>query len=121
MFTVHLCRVRADRETGRWGIAGYAAIQDVGRAINPPEVVGQVHGGALQSLGRALGEQMVYDEAGVLRTATFVDYELPTIDQAPPLDVQLIEVPSPWGPHGAKGVGEPPAVPGPAAVANALR
>jgi CO/xanthine dehydrogenase Mo-binding subunit len=121
MFTVHLCTVRTDAVTGEWRITGYAAIQDVGRAINPPEVVGQVHGGVLQSLGRALGEQMVYNPQGVLTTATFVDYELPTIDQAPDIDVELIEVPSPWGPHGAKGVGEPPAVPGPAAVANALR
>ncbi len=121
MFTVHVCRVQADRATGEWRIAGYAVVQDVGRAINPPEVLGQIHGGTLQSLGRALGEQMLYDSAGVLRTATFVDYELPTIDQAPELEVQLIEVPSPWGPFGAKGVGEPPAVPGPAAVANALR
>ena len=121
MFTVQVCRVRVDPETGEWRITGYAAIQDVGRAINPPEVIGQVQGGTLQALGRALGEQLVYDDQGVLRTATFVDYELPTIDQAPDLDVRLLEIPSPYGPYGAKGVGEPPAVPGPAAVANALR
>jgi CO/xanthine dehydrogenase Mo-binding subunit len=120
MFTVHICRVRADAETGRWQVTGYAAIQDVGKAINPPEVVGQIHGGVLQGLGRALGEAMEYEQ-GVLRSASFLDYELPAIDQAPDIDVDLIEVPSPYGPYGAKGVGEPPAVPGPAAVANALR
>ncbi|HEX6348504.1 MAG TPA: xanthine dehydrogenase family protein molybdopterin-binding subunit [Candidatus Dormibacteraeota bacterium] len=120
MFTVHLCRVEADPETGRWGVAEYAAIQDVGKAINPPEVIGQVHGGVLQGLGRALGEAMEY-EAGVLRSASFLDYELPAIDQAPEIEVDLVEIPSPYGPYGAKGVGEPPAVPGPAAAANALR
>jgi CO/xanthine dehydrogenase Mo-binding subunit len=120
MFTVHVARVRADAETGAWTVTGYMAVQDVGRAINPPEVIGQIQGGNLQALGRALGEQMAYDERGVLRTATFADYELPTVDQAPDIQVELVELPSPWGPHGAKGVGEPPAVPGPAAVANAL-
>lgn len=120
MFTVHVCRVRADRDTGEWRVTGYLAIQDVGRAINPPEVLGQVQGGNLQALGRALGEVMAYDERGILRTASFADYELPTIDQAPPLEVELLEIPSPYGPHGAKGVGEPPAVPAPAAAANAV-
>lgn len=121
MFTVHIARVVVDAETGGWRLTGYAAIQDVGRAINPPEVAGQIHGGAVQGLGRALGEQLLYDGAGQLRTASFVDYGMPSIDQLPDIEVQLVEVPSPIGPFGAKGVGEPPAVPGPAAVANAIR
>jgi CO/xanthine dehydrogenase Mo-binding subunit len=120
MFTVHVCRVRADAQTGEWRVTDYLAVQDVGRALNPPEVEGQIHGGTLQALGRALGEVMAYDERGALRTASFLDYELPTIDQAPAVRVQLIEVPSPHGPSGAKGVGEPPAVPAPAAAANAV-
>ncbi len=120
MFTVHVCRARADAETGEWRVTGYLAVQDVGKAINPPEVAGQVHGGNLQALGRALGEVMAYDEQGVLRTASFLDYELPSIDQAPATEVELIEIPAPAGPYGAKGVGEPPAVPAPAAVANAV-
>ena len=65
------CTSRASRRTPRPGafqLTGYAAIQDVGRAINPPEVEGQIHGGAAQSLGRALGEQLVYDSDGQLRT-----------------------------------------------------
>jgi CO/xanthine dehydrogenase Mo-binding subunit len=118
-FTVHIARVRTDAETGAFQLTGYAAIQDVGRAINPPEVLGQIHGGSVQSIGRALGEQLFYED-GQLRTGSFLDYELPTADQIPFIDVQLIEVPSPVGPLGAKGVGEPPAIPGPAAVANAL-
>jgi CO/xanthine dehydrogenase Mo-binding subunit len=120
MFTAHLARVRVDAETGEWRLTGYAAIQDVGRALNPPEVVGQVHGGAVQSLGRALGEELAWDGDGQLRTGSFIDYGLPTADQVPDIDVELVEVPSPYGPFGAKGVGEPPAVPAPAAIANAI-
>jgi CO/xanthine dehydrogenase Mo-binding subunit len=119
-FTVHIARVSADAETGAFQLTGYAAIQDVGRAINPPEVRGQIHGGSVQSIGRALGEQLAYDLEGQLRSGSFLDYELPTADQIPVIDVQLIEVLSPVGPLGAKGVGEPPAIPGPAAVTNAL-
>ena len=118
-FTVHLCRVRVDRATGAYRVTAYAAIQDVGRAINPPEVVAQIHGGAVQGLGRALGEQLVYDAGGQLRTGSFLDYELPTADQIPDIDVQIIEVPASTG-IGTRGVGEPPAVPGPAAVVNAI-
>ncbi len=119
-FTVHIARVKADSETGAFVLTGYAAIQDVGRAINPPEVEGQVHGGVAQSVGRALGEQLVYDPEGQLRTGSLLDYEVPTVDQLPGIDVRMIEVPSPAGPLGAKGVGEPPAIPGAAAVANAV-
>jgi CO/xanthine dehydrogenase Mo-binding subunit len=119
-FTVHIARVKADPETGAFQLTGYAAIQDVGRAINPPEIEGQIHGGATQSVGRALGEQLAYDDDGQLRTGSLLDYELPTVDQVPDIDVRLLEIPSPVGPLGAKGVGEPPAVPGAAAVANAV-
>jgi len=120
MFTVHIARVKLDRETGAYRVMGYAAIQDVGKAINPPEVEGQIHGGAVQALGRALGEGLVYDADGQLKTASFLDYEVPAADQIPNIDVTLVEVPSPVGPMGAKGVGEPPAIPGTAALANAV-
>lgn len=120
MFTVHVARVKVDGETGAFRLVGYAAVQDVGKAINPPEVEGQIHGGAVQSLGRALGEGLVYDSEGQLRTASFLDYELPAVDQVPEIEVALVEVPSPVGPLGAKGVGEPPAIPGAAALANAV-
>ena len=118
-FTVHIARVRADTETGAYQVIGYAAIQDVGRAINPPEIEGQIHGGAAQSLGRALGEELAYED-GQLRSGSFLDYEVPAADQLPEIDVRLVEVPSPVGPLGAKGVGEPPAIPGTAALANAV-
>ena len=120
MFTVHIGRVRVDQVTGAYQLTAYAAIQDVGRAINPPEIEGQVHGGVLQGLGRAFGEDMRYDDEGHLRTASFIDYGLPSIDQVPDISVELVEVPSAYGPLGAKGVGEPPAVPGAAVIANAI-
>jgi CO/xanthine dehydrogenase Mo-binding subunit len=120
MFTVHIACVEVDRETGAYRLTGYAAIQDVGHAINPPEIEGQIHGGSVQALGRALGEELVYDGDGQLRSGSFLDYELPAADQIPNIDVRLIEVPSAVGPLGAKGVGEPPAIPGTAALTNAV-
>ncbi len=92
----------------------------MGHAINPPEIEGQIHGGSVQALGRALGEELVYDGDGQLRSGSFLDYELPAADQIPNIDVRLIEVPSAVGPLGAKGVGEPPAIPGTAALTNAV-
>jgi CO/xanthine dehydrogenase Mo-binding subunit len=121
MATVHLCRVKVDRETGEWRMTEFGAVQDVGKVINRPEIEGQIHGGFLQSAGRALGEQMVFDADGTPRTTSFIDYAIPTIDQVPDLKVVLVEVPSPLGPLGARGVGEPPAIPAAPAIANALR
>jgi CO/xanthine dehydrogenase Mo-binding subunit len=120
MFTVHVGRVRVDPETGAWRMLDYTAVQDVGRALNPPEIAAQVHGGALQGIGRALGEGMAWDEAGQPRTASLIDYPLPSVEQAPGFEVRLVEVPSPRGPFGARGVGEPPAIPGAAVAANAI-
>jgi CO/xanthine dehydrogenase Mo-binding subunit len=120
-FTVHAVKVRVDRLTGRVDIRDYVAAQDVGRAINPREVEGQIMGGIAQGLGRALLEQLRFDPgSGQLLSQSFMDYLLPTTHDVPPISVLLIEVPSPVGPFGAKGVGEPPAIPGAAAVVNAV-
>jgi len=121
MFAVHLARVRVDASTGAIVVTGCAAIQDVGRALNPPEVEAQIHGGVAQGLGRVLGEQLTYGPEGQPLATTFLDYALPGADEVPAIDVRLVEVPSPAGPYGARGVAEPPAVPGAAAVANAIR
>jgi CO/xanthine dehydrogenase Mo-binding subunit len=120
MFCVHVARVRTDRETGDWRLTGYSTFHDVGRAINPAEIRGQVHGGSVQGLARALGEAMVYDSEGQLLTSSFLDYEIPTIDQIPEIESQLIEIPAANNPLGVRGVGEPPIVPPAAAVANAI-
>ncbi|HLY22182.1 MAG TPA: xanthine dehydrogenase family protein molybdopterin-binding subunit [bacterium] len=119
-FGAHVAAVDVDPDSGRVRVSGYAAAQDVGRAINPALVRGQIQGGVAQGIGWALFEQMVYDEAGTLTTGTFADYALPRSTDVPPVDVHLVEVPSARGPFGAKGVGEPPVVPVSSAIANAI-
>lgn len=119
-FVAHLARVHVDEETGLVRVLDYVAVQDVGRSINPVGIEGQVYGGVVQGLGWALYEGMLYDEDGRLRTASFMDYALPSAPEIPPIDIVLVEVPSPLGPLGARGVGEPPIVAGAAAIANAI-
>ncbi len=119
-FAAHLARVKVDQETGEVAVLDYVAVQDVGFAINPGEVKGQIHGGVVQGLGWALYEQMVYDESGTLISGSLMDYALQTAAQVPNIDVKLVEVGSDTGPFGARGVGEPPIVPGGGAIANAV-
>ncbi len=117
---VHIARVRVDADTGRVEPVRYVVVQDVGRAINPALVEEQIHGGGAQGVGWAVYEEIVHDESGAPITASFMDYTVPKARQLPELDVVLVEVPSPIGPYGAKPVGEPPVIPGGAAVANAV-
>jgi CO/xanthine dehydrogenase Mo-binding subunit len=119
-FAAHLSEVEVDTDTGQARVVGHLAVQDVGRALNPAEVEGQIHGGVVQGIGWALFERMAFDAQGQLLGATFMDYALPQSDQIPRVDTVLVEVASDHGPFGAKGVGEPPVVGAPAAVANAL-
>jgi CO/xanthine dehydrogenase Mo-binding subunit len=96
-------------------------VQDVGRAINPLAVQGQMMGGATQGIGWALYEGMEYDAGGQLLTGSWLDYAVPDISQAPSVfETVLVEVPSESGPFGARGVGEAPVVPTAAAIANAI-
>jgi CO/xanthine dehydrogenase Mo-binding subunit len=94
--------------------------QDVGRALNPALVEGQLLGGTTQGLGWALYEQLAFDEQGQLRTGSFVDYAIPSVGAVPPVDLEIVEVPAPDGPFGAKGIGEAPVIAAAAAVANAV-
>jgi CO/xanthine dehydrogenase Mo-binding subunit len=119
-FAAHLSEVEVDIETGAVRVTRHLTVQDVGRAINPAAVEGQIQGGVVQGIGWALLERMPYDDAGQLLAATFMDYALPQSDQMPPVESVLLEVQSEHGPFGAKGVGEPPVVGVPAAVANAV-
>ncbi len=119
-FGVHVARVAVDTATGEVRVLDYLAVQDVGFAINPGEVEGQIYGGVTQGLGWALFEQLVYDENGQLLTSTFMDYALPHSVDIPHFSSILVEVPSELGPFGAKGVGEPPVVPVGAVIANAI-
>ncbi len=120
-FSAHVAKVAVDPETGEVRVLDYVAAQDVGRAINPAEVEGQIHGGVVQGIGWALFEGMIYDEDGQLLTSTLMDYALPHSQDIPTIDALLVEVPSGLGPFGARGVGEPPVVPVAAAIANAIR
>jgi CO/xanthine dehydrogenase Mo-binding subunit len=119
-FGAHVARVRVDGDSGRVRVVDYVVAQDVGRAINPAAVRGQIHGGVAQGIGWALLERMIYDENGSLATGTFLDYALPRASDVPSIQVALVEVPAERGPFGAKGVGEPPIVPVAAAIANAI-
>ena len=120
MFTAHVARVAVDAETGQTSVLDYVAAQDVGFAINPAEVEGQMMGGIMQGLGWALYEQMQYDEQGQLLNSSFMDYAIPGVQVAPKIDTMLVEVAAVNGPFGAKGVGEPPVIPGAAVIANAI-
>jgi CO/xanthine dehydrogenase Mo-binding subunit len=116
----HLSHVHVDPETGAVTVLAHVVAQDVGRALNPALVEGQMQGGTAQGLGWALLEELAHDDHGQLTTGTFVDYTMPTADRTPPIDAQIVEVPAPEGPYGAKGVGEAPVVGVPGAVANAI-
>jgi CO/xanthine dehydrogenase Mo-binding subunit len=116
----HLAHVRVDRDTGVVEVLRFAIAQDVGRALNPALVEGQMKGGVAQALGWALYEELVHDEQGQLVTGTFLDYAVPNAERVPDIDALIVEVPAPDGPFGAKGIGEAPVIAGPAAVANAV-
>ena len=116
----HLSHVRVDPDTGTVTVLRHVIAQDVGRALNPALVEGQMRGGTAQGLGWALLEELAHDGHGQLTTGTFVDYALPTASMVPWIDTEIVEVPAPEGPYGAKGVGEAPVVGVPGAVANAI-
>jgi CO/xanthine dehydrogenase Mo-binding subunit len=116
----HLSHVRVDRETGEVTLLRHVVAQDVGRALNPALVEGQMRGGATQGMGWALLEELAHDEDGRLVTGSFLDYAIPTAERVPEIETLIVEVPAPDGPFGAKGIGEAPVVGAPAAVANAV-
>jgi CO/xanthine dehydrogenase Mo-binding subunit len=99
----------------------YVAAQDCGRALNPALVEGQMHGGAVQSIGYALYEELVHDAEGELVTRSFLNYALPRIESVPVIETLIVEVPAEHGPLGARGIGESAIVPGAPAIGNAIR
>jgi CO/xanthine dehydrogenase Mo-binding subunit len=120
-FGAHICDVEVDPETGKVTILRYTAAQDVGKAIHPAYVEGQVQGGAAQGIGWALNEEYIFDGQGQMENPGFLDYRCPVASDLPMIDTVLVEVANPRHPFGAKGVGEVPIVPPLAAVANAVR
>ncbi len=119
-FATHIVDVAVDAETGKVDILRYTATQDVGTAIHPSYVEGQMQGGVAQGIGWALNEEYFYDENGHLLNASFLDYRMPTALDLPMIDTVIVEVPNPGHPYGVRGVGEVPIVPPPAAIANAI-
>ena len=119
-FATHVCDVEVDQDLGIVRVLRYTSFQDVGRAIHPAYVEGQMQGGAAQGIGWALSEEYIYDKNGKLDNASFLDYRMPVCSDLPMLDSVIIEVPNPKHPQGVRGVGEVPLVPPLAAVSNAV-
>jgi aerobic carbon-monoxide dehydrogenase large subunit len=117
----HIAEVEVDPETGVVSVVRYSVTDDVGKAVNPMIVRGQVHGGVAQGLGQALMERTSYDSSsGQLLSGSFMDYAVPRADDLPDIEVELIEVPCGTNPLGVKGAGEAGAVGSPPAAMNAL-
>ncbi len=116
----HRAVVDVDPELGMVKVVRVDTAQDVGKALNPQSVRGQIEGGIMQGVGLAIMEELIV-ENGVIRNPNFTDYLLPTILDAPEVEAVLIEREGSWGPYGAKGVGEPPTISSTAAVVAALR
>ena len=116
-FATHIVDVEVDPETGKVTILRYTAVQDVGRAIHPSYVEGQLQGGVAQGVGWALNEEYFYNQNGQLMNASLLDYRMPTALDLPMIDTVMVEVPNPLHPFGVRGVGEVPIVPPAAALA----
>jgi xanthine dehydrogenase D subunit len=119
-FAAHRAVVDVDTELGLVKVVELATAQDVGKAINPQAVEGQLEGGAAQGLGLALMEEIQVKD-GVIRNASFTDYLLPTILDMPPLRMDILELGDPYSPYGLKGVGEPPTISSGPAIVAAIR
>jgi CO/xanthine dehydrogenase Mo-binding subunit len=115
-----IAEVTIDPCTGKVAVDRLVVAQDVGKAINPLSIEGQMQGGVTQSISMALWEELLYDEEGQVRNPSLLDYRMPTAGDMPMIETIILEIPGGDGPYGAKLVGEPPMVPAVAAVANAI-
>ena len=120
MFVAHRATVDVDPEAGLARVVEVATAQDVGKALNPLQVHGQIEGGIAQGVGMATMEEIKQREGKILN-ASFTDYIIPTALDMPTVSAVLVEEPEPDAPYGAKGVGEPPLISSPAAIAAAMR
>jgi CO/xanthine dehydrogenase Mo-binding subunit len=119
-FATQFCDVEVDPETGRVKILRFVAAQDVGRAIHPSYVEGQIQGGVTQGIGWALNEEYIYDSRGCMENPGFLDYRIPVASDLPMIEPVMVEVANPGHPYGAKGVAEVNICPPMAAIANAI-
>ena len=120
LFAAHRASVDVDLGTGLVSVVQVATAQDVGKAINPIAVIGQIEGGIAQGLGLAVMEEVILKD-GAVKNASFTDYLLPTALDMPPVVADVIEHPHPDAPYGAKGVGEPPTISSTPAIVAAIR
>ncbi len=118
-YGTHAVQVEVDPETGLVKVLKYFAAHDVGFAVNPANVCGQIEGGVAFGMGYALSEEVILQQ-GKVQNPNFRDYKLPTILNMPSIESFIVEVPSRFGPYGAKGVGEPTTLPVAPAIANAI-
>jgi CO/xanthine dehydrogenase Mo-binding subunit len=118
-YGTHAAEVEVDIETGEIAVLKYAACHDVGRAINPLRVEGQIQGGAMQGLGYALMEDVLYDE-GRIASSLFANYLIPTSGDMPDVMVDIVESGEGKGPLNARGIGEPPIGNSAPTIANAI-
>ena len=116
----HIADVEVDPETGKVSILRYTAVQDVGKAVHPGYVEGQIQGGTVQGIGWALNEEYFFNDQGHMLNSTFLDYRMPTVLDLPMIDTVIVEVANPTHPFGVRGVGEVPIVPPMAAISNAI-
>jgi CO/xanthine dehydrogenase Mo-binding subunit len=119
-FAAHRAVVDVDVELGLVRVVEIATAQDVGKAMNPGAVLGQIHGGTAQGLGLALMEEIQIVD-GVIRNPSFTDYLIPTILDMPPMSVDVLELADPHAPYGLRGVGEPPTISSTPAIVAAVR
>ncbi len=119
-FATQFCDVEVDPETGKVTVLRFVAAQDVGRAIHPSYVEGQIQGGVTQGIGWALNEEYIYNSGGHMENPGFLDYRIPVASDLPMIEPVLVEVPNPNHPYGAKGAAEVNICPPMAAIANAI-
>ncbi|SEK30565.1 carbon monoxide dehydrogenase, large subunit apoprotein [Roseovarius azorensis] len=119
-FGAYICVMEIDVDTGETQIRQFYALDDCGTRINPMVIEGQVHGGLTEALAIAMGQEIAYDEMGNMKTATLMDFFMPTAWETPHYTTDHTETPSPHHPIGAKGVGESPNVGGVPAFSNAV-
>ena len=120
-FSANIVDVEVDPETGKVDILRFTAVQDVGKAVHPSYVEGQMQGGSVQGIGWALNEEYFMGDDGTMRNSSLLDYRMPTVLDLPMIDTCIVEVANPGHPFGVRGVGEANIIPPPAAIANAVR
>ena len=119
-FCGNIVDVEVDPETGKVTILRYTVVEDVGQAVHPSYVEGQMQGGTVQGIGWALNEEYFFSEDGTMLNSSFLDYRMPTSLDLPMIDTVLVEVPNPGHPFGLRGVGEVSIIPPMAAISNAI-